>query len=658
MVEDESKKLEDDDEIIMMSDFDEDADETEENSEESDGENVVEDDDASTGEDTETDSEPDAEQVAQKEVTEKTVTKESKEKKSKKGKKDTSKDDKPKDSEIEKAASDKPDGKLKKLWRKIVNNKKRSIPIIIALLLLVVIALPQTRYTVLGFFIKKNVTVRVVDTKTNKPVSESNVEIAGKSAKTDGNGVATVNSVLVGRNKVKIEKTHYKTYEENVLVPITKKADINVSLESTGRQVPITITNTIDGSFVKGAVITSGDSSASTDNRGQTTLVLPPNSQSEMATIKIDNYNDKEVNVTVTDSEVDENKFTITPKGRVYFLSKLSGKLDVVRTNLDGSDRQTVLAGTGNEDDFGTMLVGSRDWRYLALNAKRDDKNKLYLIDTSDDSLSVIDEGDASFSPMGWYNEYFVFTLVRNNVQYWQSKKSALKSFSAESKKLSTLDETLGEGSSDIDYASEQLFDAVILNNEVLYIKTWQSDYYSGGKIIGKKNTINSIKPNGSDRKVIREFEITDGNRAFIVANKHKPQEVYFSVNDVSGDRFYVYENGRLSEDSKLRLEDVQSPYPVYAISPSGVKTLWYENRDGKNAILVGNRDADDSRQIIDKSEYTVIGWFTDEYILLSKNGSELYIASLSAPENVLKISDYHQTRNSDIGGGYSYVVK
>src|SRR6185369_16053847 len=114
----------------------------------------------------------------------------------------------------------------------------------------------------------------------------------------------------------------------------------------------------------------------------------------------------------------------------IYFLSKASGKIDVVKTNLDGTDRQTVLAGTGKEEDTDTILLASRDWKYLALKSRRDGKAvKLYLIDTSNDKLTTIDEGNATFDMVGWQNDYFVYYVYRNNVKSWQPKGSSLKSY-------------------------------------------------------------------------------------------------------------------------------------------------------------------------------------------------------------------------------------
>lgn len=73
-----------------------------------------------------------------------------------------------------------------------VRHKKISIPATIIALLLVLLAIPVTRYQLLGLVIKKDYSVTVLDSKTNKPISSVDVSLGGKTAKTDQSGKATV----------------------------------------------------------------------------------------------------------------------------------------------------------------------------------------------------------------------------------------------------------------------------------------------------------------------------------------------------------------------------------------------------------------------------------------------------------------------------------
>lgn len=649
---DEKQNNIDDDEIIQIPDLDEEqSEEQAENIEEIENSEGLAEDDVPTT--------PEPEEVTTKETVteEKIVVKTSKDSKDKNVMKDGEKEAAEKTSKDDTIADlgDQSEGKFKKLWRKYLEKKKITIPLTILMVIALLLAIPFTRYEILGLFIKKSVNVMIMDAETSRPVSEVSVTIDGQTGKTNGNGFASIAGVRVGNRTITATKKYYQDLSSNVLVKVKDETKVDLKIQATGRQVPVAVVNAISGKAVKGVVVSSGESTASTDDNGKTTIVLPPESQTEKATLKLQGYNAKDITIKVTDQDVTDNQFTITPSGKVYFLSKKSGKIDVVKTNLDGTDRETVLGGTGSEDENTTSLLASRDWKYLALHANRDGKEKMYLITTSDDKLTTMDEGDATFGPIGWSGDTFVFTVNRNNVQFWQPKRYALKSYDANSKYLKTIDETSAEGTSDIDYASESLEQVYIADNQLVYVKNWNGDYYSGGKVVGKNNTINSVLPDGGSKKVIKEFAVTTTNNPYITAIQYKPKEIYFQVNSGGGNIFYEYDDTKFEEAPTLTPDKFYSFYPTYLLSPSGTKTYWAEPRDGKNTLFIGNADGEDGQEVASLSEYQPYGWYTDEYVLQSKGGSELYVSTPANVDKALKISDYHKpnVNFNGYGGGY-----
>jgi hypothetical protein len=100
------------------------------------------------------------------------------------------------------------------------------------------------------------------------------------------------------------------------------------------------------------------------------------------------------------------------------------------------------------------------------------------------------------------------------------------------------------------------------------------------------------------------------------------------------------------------------SSYPTYLQSPSANDTFWAEPRDGKNTLFIGNEDGQKGKQIASLSEYFTYGWFTDDYLLVSKNSSELYIMPKGGSKNAIKISDYHKPVQNfyGYGGGYGGI--
>lgn len=563
-----------------------------------------------------------------------------------------------KEAVLEATAEPKPkgDNKLKRLWKKYLEKKKITIPVTVLLVISILLAVPYTRYKIVGVFYKKSFQVTVVDNKTGKPVSEATVSIPGNSAKTDGDGKVTFQKVKVGPLIVGVDKNFYVHTEQDALVPIKGSASTEVSIEATGRQVPVKVSNQITSKGVKGITIKAGDSEARTDEAGQAIIVLSPNSQTEKAILSGDGYNNADIEIKVTDTDVPENKFMVTSSGKIYFLSKKSGKIDVVKTNLDGTDRQTVLEGTGREDETDTVLLASRDWKYMALKSRRDDKTRLYLISAADDKVETIDEGNAYFYPVGWSNKQFVYTLVRSDVQQWQPKQNALKSFNAETKQLKTLDESQAEGTSFDNYAAETFGQVYILDNMLVYAKDWTAGYLGYSLLNGKRMSINSIRPDSSDKKMLRDFDESPDSTSYILGKLYKPQEVYFQVTQqASTSTYFEYEDGQVIAATDVTQDKFSAFYPTFLISPSGNRTFWSEPRDGKNTLFLGNQDAGEEKEIATLSDLTPYGWFSENYLLASKSGSELFIFSPDTPSQALKITDYHKPNQDFSGYGYGY---
>lgn len=546
-------------------------------------------------------------------------------------------------------------GLLQRFIAQYKAHKKITIPATVILVLVIIFVVPLSRYTVLGLAIKKDVTITIIDSETDVPVSGVDISLNGKVAKTDGEGKAVVKGVRVGAATLKASKKYYKETAPEIVVGLSNKPQRH-KLEATGRQVQIHVVNKITGESIADATVLAADTEASTDKNGESTIVLPADQASITATVKANGYNELKVQMSVRDTSVRANTFALVPKGSVYFLSKKTGTIDVVKTDLDGGNRQTALAGTGHEEDGNTILLASRDWKYLALLARReDDKPRLYLLETGSDKLTEIDSGNASFSLVGWSDHTFVYKVQRENVQPWQSKAAALKTYNADTKQLLTLDETNAEGNNINDYAGEILDSVYILRDTLIYTKRWQASYYSVYRLAGKRMGIHAVKADGSNKQTIKDFDV--GNNGYITVSLSGPNEVYFGVYNAA-EVFYEYENGKLRETKEFGSEAFSKPYPTFLVSPGGTYTFWYEQRDGKNTLLSGDADGKKGREIASLSEYVPYGWYSDAYALVSKNSSELFVmpaGGVGAKGQILKISDYHKPSVNFYGYGYGY---
>lgn len=540
------------------------------------------------------------------------------------------------------------------------NPLKRYIGLVVLLVVLLAL-LPFSRNQALGLVLHERVSVVVTDSKMHTPVSGADVTVGSQKAKTDASGKVSL-EVKYGAADLGVQKQYYKNYSEAAFVSFDSNA-FKVSLDATGRQVPVTVINKITGQPVSGADIKVVNTQAKTDKNGKATIVLPTGQAQLTGTATADNYNQANITVQVTNGVVPTNTFSLTPSGKIYFLSNQSGKIDVVKTNLDGTNRQTVLAGTGNEEPYSTSLLASRDWKYLVLLSKRTPSGNavLNLINTTTGDITNFDSGNATFDPIGWDNDYFVYIVHRNGYKDWQSGATSLKSYDAKAGKMYTLDNTKATGSSEADAQYENLFpyDVQLVGNDILFSKTW---YQTPGYLTvpGQQNTLTVINADGSGKKTVATL---DAGKEYVGSTyQNSPQEVLIQVSqlDNSPSSYYKYTvDGSYAKDTDqgdiaALNNSFSTAYPTYLLSPSGNASFWTDVRDGKNTLFVGDDNASGGKQIATLSNYAAYGWYTDNYLLVSKGSSELYIM----PKNggtPLKITDYYKPTLSyhGYGGGY-----
>lgn len=532
-----------------------------------------------------------------------------------------------------------------KLW--VLNHKKLSIVLGVVLVLLiiaVVVGLTDLRYMVMNLFFKASADVTVIDEKSHQPVPNAKVTIAGSSAQTDKKGVAKLAKVPFGPQSAKVEKEAYATLQKNVRIEGSPQK-LSLDLHPTGTPLNFTVTNKISGAVIKGAKITFNASDALTNTQGIATLNVPPQTVAEIEVkLSADGFNDATTKVKLEPNA--KNAVTLTPSGKIYFLSKRTGKINVMSSNLDGTNQTVVIAGTGKESDLTTTLLASRDWKFLALKASRDSaKEAVYSIDTSNNQMTTIDEGDANFTSVGWHDHDFVYTVDRNTVQYWQPNKLALKSYNADTKALRTLDQNGAEGTQ-FSNKRQNLDNFYIVKDGLVYSRTWDGAVHPAEIVFASTD--------GKQKKTVRTFDGVYG----LQARLYEPEGVYFAAYNGGKTVYYEYENGSV-KDIQISDADFNNKfYPTYLISPSSNSTYWYEPRDGKNFLQIGDANGQNAKEISPASEFVAYGWYSDDYVLASKKSSELYILPKAGVTNIdkaLKITDYHKPQINFAGYGYGY---
>lgn len=546
-------------------------------------------------------------------------------------------------------------GRLRRLAGAYWKRKLWTIPLTLLTVVALLAAIPASRYAVAAYVVRQPLMITITDSSTKKPVSSADVKLEGKTYKTDKDGKVTIKNVKVGDRIVSVSKKYYKDETLAVFVPISKGVSSKVNMIATGRQVPVVVVNKVSGKPLENVTLKSVGTEVKTDKDGKAVIVLPADKTDLPISLSNGGFNVLEARVKVTDQVIKENTFALSPSGKVYFLSRQSGKIDVVKTDLDGANRQVVVQGTGREEDRGTVLLASRDWKYLALLSKRDSGlPRLYLIDTSTDKMSEMDSGDAGFTLAGWDDHTFVYQVTRNKPLYYEANKVAFKSYSADKKQLLTIDQntTLQEEGTTF---YQNFGNGSLIDHKLVYAVTWGWNYGGGAGFAGKNHSLRVASIDSTSKKDVKNWP-ADQYSAYVQALLYAPGELYLSIhsNNAQKEVFYEYEDGAVKDATDIDNGDFQSPYPTYLDSPDGKRTLWSEQRDGRETFFVGDAAGENGKQVGVLEDGAVFGWYGDGYLLVSKKGSELYIMPVDGG-SLLKVADYHKPQLSyrGYGGGY-----
>jgi hypothetical protein len=545
---------------------------------------------------------------------------------------------------------------------KFVRIIKRKLTwlIVILLAIIVIFALPVSRYKILGLFIKNSYTITVNDSKTDTPVSYANIEFAGHLYKTDAAGKVTL-KVPVGYGSLSITKQYYEGYQKRIAIGLSKQSTaLHVTLLATGRQVPIMVHNELTGQVVADATIVILNTTAKTNSSGEATIVLPTKAKTYAVTVSASGYNNTISTVTVTSSILASNNFKLTPAGKLYFLSNASGKINIASINLDGSDPQVVLPGTGNETIGSTALYSSSNGQYLMLIAQRTatpGTSGLYLINPGDNNaLTAVDQGAYTYTPIGWSGDYFVYEVENPSAVAYQPGQYILKSYDADTGHVITLDQTNATGTAS-DYASQTIDNTYLVNGKLLYTKVWSGsdDYYAANNYTSSINTINV---NGLSQSPLQQFPMTSNDQSninYLSAAMYASGQIYYEANYNDGSQqFYGYDDGNVTTATVSAASFNAVDYNPGVPSPSGTSAAFSTSRNGQFVLLTGAPDSTSSSQhtiATLSNDYSFYSWYGDSYIILSYKSEDLEImpaSGLATGQLPIKITTYLNEPNDN----------
>ncbi len=500
----------------------------------------------------------------------------------------------------------------------------------VALLLVFLSIIPQTKYLIPSVFIKKSATFLVVD-NYGQAVPDATITVGSIQKTTDVNGQITMSQVAVGNHIATTTATFYDSKITNFKQPLFRRpAQTKIVLQPIGEVTKITVKNRLSGRAVIGArVVASQGGSGVTNYLGVAVVAMPKGTKNATATITSQDIVTFVATINSAQSSTD-NLVYVTPSGRIAYLQKNSAKIQVVSSNIDGTEPVVLLDGTGNEDPTDTQLLPSPNQKFVALKARRESSAALYILDTVSAKLVNIENSGQSYIPIGWHGDTFVY-LVYSKQPIWQPGTYKLKAFDTNSMQIISIDESRAEGQSTLDYASEVFENVYIMPEGIVYAKKWQASYYYGARLANKQMTI-TISDKSGNKKDISNWQA--GFNAFIKTRQIGPAKLGIFV-ELDGviRSYYNYNNKQVKPDQNVTENTFKNPVQdIYISSPNNLYSAW-QTYDAKN--YVGTLDGRLATQLLLPTTFRIIGWYNNDYLLL-----------LDTASNVLRIADRNTVQN------------
>ena len=201
--------------------------------------------------------------------------------------------------------------------------------------------------------------------------------------------------------------------------------NLEISVDSVGIPVQFTAIDWLSGLPIKTGEYTAGDLVLKPDDQGVVSFRAPANDNNKVSIRSNHGGKFTDQDFTIPLDPTQKTSMTFVPAGKHYFMSKRDGALGIYASNIDGSEIQLLIPGTGQETLLETRFAVSPDQKYGVLVSTRDgvrdkDKNliaRVYVIDLVKKQLHKVDEGRAVYF-IDWSGN----TLVYRKSDYVDNK--------------------------------------------------------------------------------------------------------------------------------------------------------------------------------------------------------------------------------------------
>ncbi len=460
--------------------------------------------------------------------------------------------------------------KIKNFFAAWWANKWARWSTIVAVILLIVgcAIWPTTRYFALNTIgVRGSASIRVVDAATGMPLKNVTVGLGSTEVKTNGDGVSSFRQVKLGSQKLIIDRVAFAQVEKNITLGWGSNPLPDVKLKAVGARYTFNLTDYLSQKPITNAEIISGDASAFADKSGQAVLTLDnPETDTITISIKSKDYRTEKMNFAATTKTAFEVQ--MVPFTPIVYISKQSGKYDLYKVDVDGKNKQMLLAGTGSErkeisvatspDGTKAALVSSR------MNKRDESKyllDTLTLIDIQSGQTKSIDDAQ-SIRMIDWVGDDLSYVATYAAPSAGNAQRQRLISYNTDDNARHTL-------------ATSDYFNGVASIAGQIYFSIASSDP-------SQKPGLSKIKIDGSGKQTILDKEVwTLVRTGESILMLETPDGWYeYKVGDSAAHK------GSAPVDSYASRQ--------YVAAPGGNKNAWIDTRDGKGVLLVRDQKSND----------------------------------------------------------------
>jgi len=481
---------------------------------------------------------------------------------------------------------------------------------IVVALIAVVAFVPIIRSGALNLIgMRTSVSVNAVDSTTTLPLKNVVLSAAGVQIKTNADGYAKLYGIKLGKQEILIHKAGFADVKKSLTLGMRTEDLGEIDLKAVGTQYTFVLTDYFSGSQAKDVSVSSGEATTTSDKLGKAILTVPPSDDTKVAVvIEKSGYRTEKLSI-VTDA-TKPTSLKLVPAQKEVFISKESGKYDLYKMDLDGQNKQVLLAGTGLETPAVNVLVDQAGKRAALVSTRDDKRNKdgyllsaLTLVDISTGESEVIEHAE-QITLIGWSGTTLVYQQTVAGVSAANASRNKITAYEYSNSKRLQL-------------ANANYFSGTVLAGDKLYYVVSSTDPSVQGSVA-------RINVDATNKKALYSGQIWQLYRVD-----------YKTLKFQTPDKWYEYKLGNAAVAESTPPASFISR--KYLDSPDGKISILVDSRDANGALIAYNvADGKEKQVTLQRGLTEATRWVNDQVVIyraVAANEVVEYAMSISGGE-------------------------